>query len=93
MRNFRDSTTATVPAYISEFLVDISDFFLVASTAWSFFTVVRGQLSHICYKKDGFVPLMGKMVLVAFYATTTFARAAYTNDISNQFQIMKKAEK
>ena len=78
MRNFRDSTTATVPAYISEFLVDISDFFLVASTAWSFFTVVRGQLSLICYKKAGFVPFLGKLVLVAYYATTTLAREAYT---------------
>ena len=70
----RNSSTSTVPPYISEFLVDLSGFFLVASTAWSFLTVARGQLSLMSLKKAGYIPFLGKLVLIGYYATTTFAR-------------------
>ena len=70
----RNSSTATVPPYISEFLVDLSGFFLVATTAWSFLSLARGQLNLMIHTKGHYIPFVGKLILIAYYTTTTFAR-------------------
>ena len=69
------SNTTTASFIAEHVLGQVSIFFLVTSTAWSFLSLIRGQLSLLISKKGHYVPFLGKyVVLIAYYTTTTLAR-------------------
>ena len=70
----RDSKTTTAPPHLAQYVVETSGFFLFASSAWSFISLIRGQLSLTISRKNGFVPFIGKIVLLTYFTIGTGAR-------------------
>ena len=68
------SSTITESAHLSNNLLRGSDFILISSATISLLSLVRGQLNLTILKKNGFVPLLGKAILILYYATGTVAR-------------------
>merc|ERR1712062_205126 len=66
--------TTTVSLYLSDNLVSDNELLFVFSALTSFFSLVRGQLATLIAKKGGFVPFLGKMVLLCYYTIGTAAR-------------------
>merc|ERR1712117_782854 len=66
--------TTTVPLYLSDNLVSDNQLLFVLSALTSFFSLARGQLATLIAKKGGFVPFLGKMVLLCYYTIGTAAR-------------------
>ena len=67
----KDSRTTTAPPHLAKYVVEKSGFFLFASSAWSFLSVVRGQFHLTSSRKNGFVPFMGKIVLAIYFTIGT----------------------
>ena len=70
------SKTTTASVFIAEYVVNqVKESFLITSTAWSMFSLIRGQISLHTSKKNHYVPFLGKfVVLILYYTTTTLAR-------------------
>ena len=70
----KDSKTTTAPPHIAKYVVETSGFFLFASSAWSYISLVRGQINLTSSKKYSFVPFVGKIILVIYFTLGTGAR-------------------
>ena len=66
--------TTTVSPYLSDNLVPENQLLFVLSALTSFFSLARGQLATLIAKKNGFVPFLGKMVLLCYYTIGTAVR-------------------
>ena len=70
----KKSDTSMVAPEISNFLLPDIDYLLYGSALISYLSLVRGQLNFAVTKKDGFVPFLGKLILLAYFAIGTAAR-------------------
>ena len=66
--------TTTVPLHLSSNLVPENAFLFIASAVTSFFSIIRGQLSNVVAKKNGFLPSLGKLALFVYYTVGIGAR-------------------
>ena len=66
--------TTTVPLHLSSNLVPDNELLFVFSALTSFISLSRGQLSLIITKKNGYIPSLGKLVLLCFFIIGTAAR-------------------
>ena len=70
----KKTETTTVPLHLSMNLVPENEFIIYASATASFLSLVRGQLHLIESKKNGYLPSIGKLFLLAYYIIGTAAR-------------------
>ena len=70
----KKTKTSTVSLYLSQNLVPENELIFFASALVSFLSLVRGQLFVLNAKKNGFLPLVGKLILLGYYVTGIFGR-------------------
>ena len=69
------SKTRTV-VNLGEIFLSKIEAFLYLSTAYSFFSLIRGQMNYVVSRKDGFVGILGKIVLVIYFLLSTITRVS-----------------
>ena len=72
----KKTRTSTVSLYLSKNFVPENELIFYASALASFLSLVRGQLTMLGMKKNGFLPMGGKLILCAFYMVGILARVA-----------------
>ena len=70
----KKTDTPVVAPEISDFILPDIDYLLYGSAVISYISLVRGQLNLTVSKKNGFVPFMGKLILLLYFAIGSAAR-------------------
>ena len=70
----QNSNTSTIPPHLSNSFLADQDLFLFASALVSFLSLVRGQFSLAQAHKRGFIPLIGKIILLLYFTICSAVR-------------------
>ena len=68
------SETATVKALEKSVILDKNAALVTLSAAWSFRTLIMGQLAFLSMTKDGYLPLNGKIIMFMYFCITVSSR-------------------
>ncbi len=68
------SDTNTVSGLEAAFVTDNGELLIALSTLWSMRTLLAGQVGIAAMRKDGFIPIIGKIFLLLYIFITIFAR-------------------
>ena len=72
----KKTRTSTVSLYFSKNIVPENELIFYASAMGSLLSLVRGQIFRLGVKKNGFLPMIGKLILCAFYVVSIFSRVS-----------------